>query len=67
MGLRKAITPSPVSALDMTWAPRCGANRSRTMARAHITPAPSDAPCSARQAISDSMVSALALPRAAST
>lgn len=67
IGLAQAITPRPVSALDMAWAPAVGVYRSRTMARAAITPAPVATPCKVRQATSQSMLGASAQPRAATT
>ncbi len=49
--LTHAISPNPVSAFDMTRAPRSGLYKSRTMARPHITTAPIAAPCTLRQKI----------------
>ena len=66
-GLQQARTPKPDSALDMTWVPSTGLYKSRTMARAAITTAPSAAPCTVRQAIKASMCGASAQPTAAST
>jgi hypothetical protein len=65
--LAQAITPRPVRPLDITLAPSAGAYRSRTMARAHITPAPMATPCTARQTMSCSMVGENALAIEAAT
>ena len=50
----------PPSERDITRAPSCGWNRSRTIERPQVTAAPIVAPCSARHTISDSMFCAIA-------
>lgn len=63
MGLVQAISPSPVSALDMTCAPSTGWYRSRTMARPAMTTAPSAMPCALRMVISMFMSGASMQPK----
>jgi len=62
---KKAIRPRPLSACDMACAPRSGSYRSRTTARAAITPAHMAAPCTARPAIKSVMLGAHAQTTAA--
>ena len=65
MGLSIATAPRPPSARDITRAPSCGWNRSRTMERPPVTAAAVAAPCTARAAISQWMVGAHTLHRLA--
>jgi hypothetical protein len=65
--LAQAITPRPLRPLDMARAASTGWYRSRTTARAAITPAPIAAPCTVRQTISRSIDAASALPTEAAT
>jgi hypothetical protein len=65
-GESTAIRPRPLSARDIIRAPAAGSNRSRRIERPQVTAAAIAAPCSARQAISVSMLAAAALARLAS-
>ena len=56
----QAITPRPVSPLDITRVPSTGLYKSRSSARAHTTPAPMAMPWTVRQKISASMLGTMA-------
>ena len=65
MGLSMATAPSPPSARDITRAPSCGWNRSRTMLRPQVTAEAIAAPCNARASTSASMPCATVASRLA--